>query len=194
MGRIDTEIVRLADDHAIIAASISVPGPGGTYIKLADAMKREDAKHFQDYLEKCQTAAVGRALALCGYGSQFAPEVDEDDHIVDSPSDRPASPPRPAVNKEAPTHQTQQQTQPQPAQALPTHVQALIDSAKAAKIKKADLEQLISLRYPECPTVKSLDQAQCKTLIQDILKLPQVPPVAKGSEPPSSDPTQVTGG
>jgi hypothetical protein len=39
--------------------------------------KKEDVKGFGDYMEKAETGAVGRALALCGFGTQFAPELDE---------------------------------------------------------------------------------------------------------------------
>ena len=45
----------------------------------------ESVKDFGDYLEKAETKAVGRALAMLGYGTQFAPELDEGDRIVDSP-------------------------------------------------------------------------------------------------------------
>lgn len=60
---------------------------------IADSYKREDKTHFPDYIEKATTGAVGRALALCGYGTQFAPELDEEDRIVDTPvTPRPAFP------------------------------------------------------------------------------------------------------
>jgi len=45
----------------------------------------ESAKDFRDYIEKAETKAVGRALAMLGYGTQFAPELDEGERIVDSP-------------------------------------------------------------------------------------------------------------
>lgn len=45
----------------------------------------ETPKDFGDYIEKAETKAVGRALAMLGYGTQFAPELDEGDRIVDSP-------------------------------------------------------------------------------------------------------------
>lgn len=45
----------------------------------------ESIKDFGDYIEKAETKAVGRALAMLGYGTQFAPELDEGDRIVDSP-------------------------------------------------------------------------------------------------------------
>ena len=44
---------------------------------MAMGTKKEDIKGFGDYIEKAETGAVGRALALCGYGTQFAPELDE---------------------------------------------------------------------------------------------------------------------
>ena len=59
---------------------------------LATAHKREDAAHFGDYIEKSETGAIGRALALCGYGTQFAPEFDEQDRIVDAPVERVKTP------------------------------------------------------------------------------------------------------
>lgn len=60
---------------------------------IAQAHGREDQKHFPDYLEKCETKAIGRALGLCGYGTQFAPEFDEEDRIVDSPRPTQQKPP-----------------------------------------------------------------------------------------------------
>lgn len=53
--------------------------------EMATAHKFEDSKGFPDYIEKSETSAIGRALALCGYGTQFAPELDEMPRIVDAP-------------------------------------------------------------------------------------------------------------
>lgn len=53
---------------------------------IASAHKVEDAKGFPDFSEKSETGAIGRALALCGYGTQFAPEIDEENRLVDSPT------------------------------------------------------------------------------------------------------------
>lgn len=49
--------------------------------------KKEDVNGFGDYMEKAETGAVGRALALCGFGTQFAPELDEasSGRLADSP-------------------------------------------------------------------------------------------------------------
>ena len=43
---------------------------------------------FGDYIEKAETKAVGRALAMLGYGTQFTDDLDEGERIVDSPVER----------------------------------------------------------------------------------------------------------
>lgn len=43
---------------------------------MATAHKMENVKGFGDYLEKAETGSIGRALAMCGYGTQFAPEME----------------------------------------------------------------------------------------------------------------------
>jgi hypothetical protein len=54
---------------------------------MAKGTKMEDARGFPDYIEKAETGAIGRALAVCGFGTQFAPELDElaSGRFVDSP-------------------------------------------------------------------------------------------------------------
>lgn len=57
---------------------------------ISTGFKREDKKHFQDFIEKSETGAIGRCLALTGYGTAFASELSEGIKqdslgIVDSP-------------------------------------------------------------------------------------------------------------
>lgn len=53
---------------------------------LQQAHKTEHFAHFADALEKCETGAVGRALAMLGYGTAFAQELESpEDKVVDSP-------------------------------------------------------------------------------------------------------------
>ena len=47
----------------------------------------ESARDFPDYVEKASTKSLGRALLALGYGTAFAPEIDEGDRVVDSPVD-----------------------------------------------------------------------------------------------------------
>lgn len=44
---------------------------------MATGTKKEDVKGFGDWTEKAETGAVGRALAMCGYGTQFEPDMDD---------------------------------------------------------------------------------------------------------------------
>jgi hypothetical protein len=50
---------------------------------IATARKKETEIGFPDYLEKAETGAVGRAFAMCGYGTLRAPEFDEQDRLAD---------------------------------------------------------------------------------------------------------------
>lgn len=78
---IATEIVENTNNYAIMKAKIISPDR-----VIATAHKKEDVQGFGDYMEKAETGAIGRALAMCGYGTQFAPELEEGtERIVDSP-------------------------------------------------------------------------------------------------------------
>ena len=52
---------------------------------IAMARKKETEIGFPDYIEKAETGAIGRALAMCGYGTLQAPEFDEQDRLADAP-------------------------------------------------------------------------------------------------------------
>lgn len=84
---IETEIVQSSDKAALFKAYIKDPS-GRT---LATAHKYEDIQGFHDYREKSETSAVGRALALLGYGTVNAQELEEGDRIVDGPVEKPKS-------------------------------------------------------------------------------------------------------
>lgn len=86
---ISTEIRDFNEKFSIGKATIS----DGSGKVLATAHKQEHAGHFPDYMEKSETGAVGRALALVGYGTQFAIELDEHDRIVDAPAHFKVAPP-----------------------------------------------------------------------------------------------------
>lgn len=78
---IGTSYIRLDDNVAVCKAEIF-----DEQNKLrAMAHKREDKMHFADFTEKAETSAIGRALALIGYGTQFAPDLEEGDRLADAP-------------------------------------------------------------------------------------------------------------
>lgn len=74
------------EDKSTVTATVSVFNEKGELVKRASGTKSEHKTHFPDHLEKCETGAIGRALAMLGYGTQFAiADLDEGDRIVDSP-------------------------------------------------------------------------------------------------------------
>lgn len=80
---IDTKMESLTENHAVFSAKIY---DENGVLKSA-GYGSESIKDFRDFIEKAETKAVGRALAMLGYGTQFAPELDEGERIVDSPVD-----------------------------------------------------------------------------------------------------------
>lgn len=88
---IDTKLEQLTDNHAVFSAKISDENG----IQKASGYGSESIKDFRDFIEKAETKAIGRALAMLGYGTQFAPELDEGERIVDSPAQRKKSAPKP---------------------------------------------------------------------------------------------------
>ncbi len=94
--------------------------------KVGEAVKSETAVDFDDYIEKADTGATGRALAKIGYGTQFAPEFDEQHRIVDAPVDRAStsssqperSAAQPQAGRQQPTQDQQQANAPATDQQL----------------------------------------------------------------------------
>lgn len=79
---IETELISVTDVSAYARASIK--DEKGRLI--ATSHKFESIQGFPDFIEKAETGAIGRALALIGYGTQFcADELDEGKRIVDAP-------------------------------------------------------------------------------------------------------------
>lgn len=77
------KVIKTARGIAVFHAVVK-DGKGG----VATGTKMEKAASFGDFLEKAETGAIGRALAALGYGTQFAPELNEEHRIVDSPVER----------------------------------------------------------------------------------------------------------
>jgi len=82
---IQTEYVSRTADSALAKATIR--NDAGEI--MSTSHKYEDAKGFGDFMEKAETGAIGRALALVGYGTQFCgDDLDEGSRIVDAPAQR----------------------------------------------------------------------------------------------------------
>ena len=82
---LDAQCLEHDEDHAIFKAVILDENG----IQKSSGHGSEAKRDFGDFLEKAETKAIGRALAMLGYGTQFAAdELDEGERIVDSPINR----------------------------------------------------------------------------------------------------------
>lgn len=100
---IETQFISLTEQYA--AAKATIKNEAGRI--MSTAHKTETVKDFPaGHGEKAETGAIGRALAMIGYGTQFAPDLDEGERIVDSPVQRSTSqvakPPNPLHRSDAP--------------------------------------------------------------------------------------------
>ena len=84
MWSIITRVEKWGDKAVVMKAIIK--DMLGTVI--ATARKKETEIGFPDYIEKAETGAIGRALAMCGYGTLQAPEFDEQDRLADTPVEK----------------------------------------------------------------------------------------------------------
>jgi hypothetical protein len=83
---IDTKILTSDENHATVQATVSILNSEGKIVRRANATKTEEKTSFADFLEKAETGAIGRALAMLGFGTQHAlADLDEGERIVDSP-------------------------------------------------------------------------------------------------------------
>ncbi len=105
----------------------------------------ETGEDFPDYIEKAYTKAYGRALAALGYGTQFAPELDEGDRIADSPV----------------IHETKGATQDPITDAQKRAIFAIYN---AAGLTEEQMKAIINKRYQKADS-KSLTKQEASDLI-----------------------------
>lgn len=68
---VETELVKHDAGLALFRARVAIPGGGA-----ATGWGSETADDFEDFIEKAETKALGRALAALGYGTQFCEDFD----------------------------------------------------------------------------------------------------------------------
>lgn len=83
---VTTDFLLVNDEQTVARAKVEIFNKEGHLVKSATATKRETKKDFPDHTEKAETGALGRCLALLGYGTQFAiADLDEGSRLADSP-------------------------------------------------------------------------------------------------------------
>lgn len=108
---IETELLSVTQDSAYARAVVK----DETGRIIATSHKFESKRGFPDFIEKAETGAIGRALALVGYGTQFcADELDEGERIVDAPVE-----PRHAYGEAAEEFERTEPARMEPAAAAP---------------------------------------------------------------------------
>ena len=88
--QVETELVELDREAGWAHFKTTVRDVLGNIVTMYGS---ESAKDFPDYAEKASTKSLGRALLALGYGTAFAPEMDEGERVVDAPVERPTSTP-----------------------------------------------------------------------------------------------------
>lgn len=105
-GQISTDVVHFDGTTAAVRAIVLTED--GTVLGTGMAACDRQAAPQGRYLEKAETSAIGRALGIAGYGTQFTgEELSEDDHLSDSPVERPGPKAQPGGVKPATSPVTQ---------------------------------------------------------------------------------------
>lgn len=83
---IKTAIEKLDIERGFAVVRSDITDENGNH--KSSGMSMENSKNFQDYLEKAETSATGRALAALGYGTIQSVELDEG-KLADAPVEIP---------------------------------------------------------------------------------------------------------
>lgn len=83
---IDSQFLKLEDDHSICRSCINVYDADGKLVRSSVGTKKETQKDFPDFVEKSETGSIGRALASIGIGTQFCTQdMEEGMRLADAP-------------------------------------------------------------------------------------------------------------
>lgn len=83
---IETNYLYLDENRSTAHAKVTIFDKSGKVARSASATKSETKADFSDHAEKAETGAIGRALAMLGFGTQHAiADLEEGERIVDSP-------------------------------------------------------------------------------------------------------------
>lgn len=86
---IETQICEGGEEAGFVVVKAEVvrytPDGSGRMV-LAQAHKRQKREEFpRGFIEKAEMGAIGRALQLAGFGTQFTEDTEDDDILADSP-------------------------------------------------------------------------------------------------------------
>jgi len=85
-GIVKSSIISHQDETVVFKAEVYIKDESGQPLLVSTAHKMESKKTFPDYIEKAETSALARALAMAGFGTQFTGgELDEGSRLADAP-------------------------------------------------------------------------------------------------------------
>jgi hypothetical protein len=145
-GQVETEMVDRGPDWVIFKAKVTAIGEDGVLCGSATGHSYGAADEFRDYIEKAETAAIGRALRSLGFGPVFALDLEA--------GARPANPAAP-TRKDAPADQPRRNRADGPEPMSPRQQRYLEQVAQEAGVDAAALEVLamrnVGVPYRELP-------------------------------------------
>jgi len=158
-GSISTELISHVGNEAIFRAEVRATEPDGTVHGSATGFGSSDVNEFASYIEKAETKAIGRALAVLGFGTQFAPDFADENNPADTGVQRGASRPPQQLHG-----QGQRQSQPQSVGgASERQIKAIYGISKGLGWSKDDL-----LAWLNGPAPEDLTAADASSVINDL--------------------------
>ncbi len=165
-GKIVTNIVERTDSFAVVEARIylSKDDEDKNYIAKGTAQREysKDATYSMRNIEWAETAAIGRALSLAGYGTQFCSEELGDNGPVDSPvsfgsntSTKTTAPNKSVENTKSETVKTEVKTQEKKNVVEETTVES--KTTVEDNITKADVVQASTVEVVQDETIQNVE-------------------------------------
>lgn len=116
---------------------------------IASGVKTEFSERFMDFVEKAETGAIARALAVAGYGTEAALDLDEGleaDRIADAPAS------------------------PRPITISPSNVGGLVQGGRSKNATAAQLNEVerLAVRTEIGPNIVPLIENVCSVTVPDL--------------------------
>ena len=154
-------------------AQVVIKNESGFLISMAH--KKETIEDFKDHLEKSETAALGRALAMAGYGTQFAQELEEDHRIVDAPlpprsyspsvAPKPSAPPQTSIKEVLGHIEAVGMAKPKP-DAAEKRRRALMDATLRYHLNQTEVVAMLLANYKTSKAEELTDEQVADVIVR----------------------------
>lgn len=152
---IRTTLVKIDSTGGFAIFMAEIIDEGGRLI--ASGHRTETKADWSDYVEKAETGAVGRALAMAGYGTQFAPELEEEGretNALEETEEKPISTGKVGEEAIPPAQKEFEKEQQRRIEFLKEIPQADLTTNRSSYILAQDFQHKIAY----CTTTKMLEE------------------------------------